>query len=82
MLRRAGLRVHPAHSNLGARTLMDSGTFLYGTPAEVARGLVEYDRAGVDEVVLNLAGVGVEHGSAAAAEDLREILAAFHADQG
>ncbi|MFU0243372.1 LLM class flavin-dependent oxidoreductase, partial [Streptomyces scabiei] len=81
MLRRAGLRVHPSRSNLGARTLVDSGTFLYGTPGDVARGLAEYGRAGVDEVVLNLAGVGVEYGYAAAAEDLREILAAFHADR-
>ncbi|MFJ4684975.1 LLM class flavin-dependent oxidoreductase [Streptomyces sp. NPDC088789] len=80
MLRRAGLRVHPAQSNLGARALVDSGTFLYGTPTEVAHALVEYDRAGVDEVVLNPAGVGVEHGYAAAVEDLREILSAFHRD--
>lgn len=80
MLRRAGLRVHPAQPNLGARALVDSGTFLYGSPAEVARGLAEYDRAGVDEVVLNLCGVGTEHGWPAAAQDLREILTAFHGD--
>lgn len=79
MLRRAGLRVHPAQPNLGARTLVDSGAFLYGTPGEVAAGMTEYDRAGVDELVLNLAGVGAEHGYAAAVEDLREILTAFHA---
>ncbi|WP_246212969.1 hypothetical protein [Streptomyces abyssomicinicus] len=75
MLRRAGLRVHPAQPNLGARALVNSGTFLYGTAAEVAEGLLEYGRAGVDEVVLNPAGVAAEHGYAAAARDLAEILA-------
>ncbi|GGW63894.1 LLM class flavin-dependent oxidoreductase [Streptomyces griseoloalbus] len=76
MLRRAGLRVHPAQPNLGARALVDSGTFLHGTAAEVAEGLAAYGRAGVDEVVLNLAGLAAEHGYGAAARDLAEILAA------
>ncbi|MPY47721.1 LLM class flavin-dependent oxidoreductase [Streptomyces acidicola] len=75
MLRRAGLRVHPSRPNLGARALVDSGTFVHGTPEEIAAQLAEYGRAGVDEVVLNLAGVYSEHGQPEAVQDLQDILA-------
>ncbi|MGW7258235.1 LLM class flavin-dependent oxidoreductase [Streptomyces sp. NPDC054834] len=75
MLKRAGLRVHPSQPYLNARALVDSGTFVYGTPREVAAALGEYARAGVDEVVLNSAGVGLAHGWNAAVEDLAEISA-------
>ncbi|MGW6568841.1 LLM class flavin-dependent oxidoreductase [Streptomyces sp. NPDC054975] len=76
MLRRAGLRVHHSRPNLGARALVDSGVFLYGTPREIAAGLAEYGRAGVDEVVVNVAGVYSEHGRPDAVRDLRDILTA------
>ncbi|MCF3131987.1 LLM class flavin-dependent oxidoreductase [Streptomyces olivochromogenes] len=75
MLKRAGLRVHPSQPYLNARALVDSGTFVYGTPPEVAAALAAYDRAGVDEVVLNPAGVGLTHGWRAALEDLTELAA-------
>ncbi|MFF4549477.1 LLM class flavin-dependent oxidoreductase [Streptomyces sp. NPDC001435] len=75
MLKRAGLRVHPSQPYLNARALVDSGTFVYGTPREVTAALGEYARAGVDEVVLNSAGVGLAHGWNAAVEDLAEISA-------
>jgi alkanesulfonate monooxygenase SsuD/methylene tetrahydromethanopterin reductase-like flavin-dependent oxidoreductase (luciferase family) len=75
MLKRAGLRVHPSQPYLNARALVDSGTFVHGTPREVAAALGEYARAGVDEVVLNPAGVGLAHGWNAAVEDLTEISA-------
>ncbi|MFD7342576.1 LLM class flavin-dependent oxidoreductase [Streptomyces violascens] len=76
MLRRAGVRAHPASPYLGARALVDSGTFLYGPPDEVAASLAAYGRAGVDEVILNVAGVGITHGFAAAAADLHDVLTA------
>ncbi|MEU0276355.1 LLM class flavin-dependent oxidoreductase [Streptomyces sp. NPDC006307] len=76
MLRRAGLRVHHSRPNLGARALVDSGVFVYGTPADIAVRLAEYGRAGVDEVVVNVAGVYSEHGRPDAVRDLQEILAA------
>lgn len=79
MLRRAGLRVHPSQPYLNARALVDSGTFVYGTPREVADTLGEYARAGVDEVVLNCAGVGLTHGWNAALEDLAELSAEMRA---
>lgn len=61
---------------LGARALVDSGVFLYGTPGNIAAQLAEFDRAGVDEVVVNVAGVYSEHGRPDAVRDLQEILAA------
>ncbi|MDK1473097.1 LLM class flavin-dependent oxidoreductase [Streptomyces sp. 549] len=74
MLRQAGLRLHPSQPYLGARALVDSGTFLYGSAEEIHAGLREYEVAGVDEVVLNLSGVAATYGYGAAAEDLRRIL--------
>ncbi|MFF9766310.1 LLM class flavin-dependent oxidoreductase [Streptomyces sp. NPDC014636] len=78
-LRRAGLRVHPSQPYLNARALVDSETFVYGTPQEVTGALAEYARAGVDEVVLNSAGVGLAHGWNAALEDLAELSAEMRA---
>ncbi|MBP2479192.1 alkanesulfonate monooxygenase SsuD/methylene tetrahydromethanopterin reductase-like flavin-dependent oxidoreductase (luciferase family) [Crossiella equi] len=77
MLRRAGLRVHPAQVPLAARTLVDSGTFVTGAPAELISGLHAYFAAGVDEVVLNLGGVHLDEGPEAALADVHEILTAL-----
>ncbi|MCX4742527.1 LLM class flavin-dependent oxidoreductase [Streptomyces antibioticus] len=77
MLRRAGLRVHHSHPTIGARALVDAGVFLYGTAQEIAAGLAEYDRAGVDEVVVNVAGVYSDHGREGAVRDLQDILTAY-----
>ncbi|MET9059550.1 LLM class flavin-dependent oxidoreductase [Streptomyces antibioticus] len=77
MLRRAGLRVHHSHPAIGARALVDAGVFLYGTAQEIAAGLAEYDRAGVDEVVVNVAGVYSDHGREDAVRDLQDILTAY-----
>ncbi|TLS43720.1 LLM class flavin-dependent oxidoreductase [Streptomyces montanus] len=82
MLKRAGLRVHASQPYLNARSLVDSGTFVYGTPREVATELAEYARAGVDEVVLNSSGVGLVHGWNAAVEDLMELSAELPAQLG
>ncbi|KOG55956.1 5,10-methylene tetrahydromethanopterin reductase [Streptomyces griseoflavus] len=81
MLRRAGLRVHHSQPNLGARALVDSGTFVYGSPQDIAAQLAEYGRAGVDEVVVNTAGVYSEHGHPDAVRDLQDILAACREQQ-
>lgn len=77
MLRRADLRVHHSRPNLGARALVDAGVFLHGPPGDIAARLADYGRAGVDEVVVNVAGVYAEHGQPDAVRDLREILAAY-----
>ncbi|AIA02559.1 LLM class flavin-dependent oxidoreductase [Streptomyces noursei] len=76
MLRRAGLRVHHGNPGLGARALVDAGTFVWGAPKDIAASLAEYGRAGVDEVVVNAAGVYAEHGQHDAVHDLQNILIA------
>ncbi|MGH3567787.1 MAG: LLM class flavin-dependent oxidoreductase [Pseudonocardia sp.] len=81
MLRRAGLVVHHTSPAIGARALVDSGTFVAGSPADVVRGLTVYANAGVDEVILNPAGVYAAEGAEAAVQDLRQILDALP-DQG
>ncbi|MCO1574673.1 LLM class flavin-dependent oxidoreductase [Crossiella sp. SN42] len=75
MLRRAGLRVHPMQPGLSARALVDGGVVLTGTLSEIAAGVRRYHEAGVDEVVLNTAGVRMLEGREAALRDLRAVLA-------
>ncbi|WP_169978339.1 LLM class flavin-dependent oxidoreductase [Microbispora sp. H10836] len=79
MLRRAGCGVDPRDPGSGARRLVDSGIFVFGTPEQIMAALHEYERAGVDEVVLNAAGVHVTEGCQAAVEDAAEILEASRA---
>lgn len=74
MLRLAGLKVHHTQPSVGSRVLLRSGTFLYGSPAEIAEGIRAYHRAGVDEVVVNTAGVALTDGLPAAEADLFAIL--------
>ncbi|MDH6705832.1 alkanesulfonate monooxygenase SsuD/methylene tetrahydromethanopterin reductase-like flavin-dependent oxidoreductase (luciferase family) [Kitasatospora sp. MAA19] len=79
MLRRAGVPVDPHDPEATARALLDSGVVLTGTPEEIAEGLGEYRRAGVDEVVLNPAAVLLTEGVHAAAEEIGRIIAACRA---
>lgn len=74
MLRRAGLAADPGDSRLGARSIVDSGTFVTGSPAAVADALQRYHDAGVGEVILNTAGVVETYGPGAAMADLYAIL--------
>jgi hypothetical protein len=77
MLRRAGVHVDAADPEAGARTLVESGVFLSGGTAELIDGLDAYRAAGVDEVVLNLSGVGHQQGEQAALRELELLLAAL-----
>ncbi|WP_432924927.1 LLM class flavin-dependent oxidoreductase [Microbispora sp. CA-135349] len=76
MLRRAGVAADPGDPVAGAAALVEEGVYVYGTAAEVAERLRGYRDAGVDEVVLNPAGVVFTEGWKAALADLTEILAA------
>ncbi|BCL20596.1 LLM class flavin-dependent oxidoreductase [Streptomyces tuirus] len=76
MLRRAGVPVDPADPVAGAAALVDSGTYLYGSADHIAAVLEEYRNAGVDEVILNCAGVLFTEGQSAALRDSREIIEA------
>ncbi|MFJ2033277.1 LLM class flavin-dependent oxidoreductase [Streptosporangium sp. NPDC087985] len=77
MLRRAGLDVDPDDPGTGARTLVESGIFATGTAEQIAGRLRDYHRAGVDEVIVNTAGVFFARGSRAALADAEEILSAL-----
>ncbi|MFH8381230.1 LLM class flavin-dependent oxidoreductase [Kitasatospora sp. NPDC018058] len=76
MLRQAGVAADPGHPEDGAKALIDNGVFVAGTPEEIADGLDQYRRAGVDEVVLNVCGVTRSEGLGAGLRDLTEILEA------
>jgi alkanesulfonate monooxygenase SsuD/methylene tetrahydromethanopterin reductase-like flavin-dependent oxidoreductase (luciferase family) len=75
MLRLAGVPADPAHPAAGARALVEMGVFAFGTPDDIAERVRAHYAAGVDEVILNPAGVAATEGSEAAVEDLAEILA-------
>ena len=80
MLRKSGLPADPKEPAKGARTLLDSGVFLTGTPEQIARELREHRASGVDEIVLNVCGVYFTEGEKAALRDLRDVLEAEAAD--
>lgn len=71
-LRHAGIAVTGEREDVDR--LVDAGLFLYGTPADIRDGLQRFAEAGVEEVVLNVAGVAATAGARAAAQDLHEIL--------
>ncbi|WP_214409111.1 LLM class flavin-dependent oxidoreductase [Sphaerisporangium fuscum] len=77
MLRRAGVPADPADPRAGAAALVEAGVYVYGTPEQVVERLRAYREAGVDEVVLNPAGVLRTEGSAAAVADAARILGAL-----
>ncbi|HSY15597.1 MAG TPA: LLM class flavin-dependent oxidoreductase [Jatrophihabitantaceae bacterium] len=74
MLRQAGIRVHCDDPRAGAQALLDAGVYLTGTPRQIATHLREYQRHGVNEVILNAAGVLLGEGTGAALTDLALIL--------
>lgn len=79
MLRRAGLDVDPGDPRRTARQLVETGGFVYGTPAQVVDSLTRFGEAGVDEVVLNALGAGATRGPAAGMLTLRRIADAWYA---
>lgn len=82
MLRQAGVPAHADSPSDGARELLDRGVYLYGTAEEIAKGVLDYWRAGVDEVILNTAGAVQLEGPQAAVKDAQEIAAAVEDARG
>ncbi|MFD3719350.1 LLM class flavin-dependent oxidoreductase [Streptomyces sp. NPDC058674] len=76
MLRRAGIPAYAHDPDAGADALVEAGVFVAGTPDEIAAELNRYRNSGVDEVVLNPAGVMHIEGLGAVMTDLQDILAA------
>jgi alkanesulfonate monooxygenase SsuD/methylene tetrahydromethanopterin reductase-like flavin-dependent oxidoreductase (luciferase family) len=77
MLRRAGVPADPADPRAGAAALVEAGVYVYGTPEEVVERLRDYREAGVDEIILNLAGVAGTEGFRAALADAECLLHAM-----
>ncbi|WP_017585902.1 LLM class flavin-dependent oxidoreductase [Nocardiopsis ganjiahuensis] len=77
MLRQAGVPAYPDRPQEGAAAILDKGVYLYGSPEEIAKGLLEYEQAGVSEIVLNPAGVVNTEGVRAAVADVRDIVSAW-----
>lgn len=75
MLRRAGVSAYPEDPTSGAEQLVAKGVFVSGTPEEIATELRRYQESGVDEVILNPAGILFTEGVEAALTDLGQILA-------
>ena len=76
MLRAAGVGLTGDRAG-DLRAALRSGLFHYGTAEEIAATVTGYRQEGVDEVVLNMASVGLEHGTAAALDDVERVLAAL-----
>ncbi|MFE6128332.1 F420-dependent peptide dehydroalanine reductase LxmJ [Streptomyces sp. NPDC056437] len=76
MLSRAGVAVDPHDPAASAAALLDHRVVVTGSPREIAEALAGYRAAGVDEVMLNPAGVLLTEGVPAAVADLEEVVAA------
>lgn len=73
MLRQAGVEITgDLRSDL--RSVVGSGVFAYGSASEIAEVVNSYWQIGVDEVVVNVGSVALEHGPTAALHDVEQIL--------
>jgi alkanesulfonate monooxygenase SsuD/methylene tetrahydromethanopterin reductase-like flavin-dependent oxidoreductase (luciferase family) len=79
MLGRAGIAADPTDPEAGARALVAGGGFVTGSPDAVAEQVGAYHAAGVDEVVLNVAGVCQRYGVRAALDELKTVFDALAA---
>lgn len=75
MLAGAGVEL-PGTTAGDLRGALRAGLFTYGSPQQVREVVHEHHCAGVDEVVLNVGAVGIEHGIDSAIEDLGDVLSA------
>jgi alkanesulfonate monooxygenase SsuD/methylene tetrahydromethanopterin reductase-like flavin-dependent oxidoreductase (luciferase family) len=76
MLNQSGIPVDPADPHTGAALLVQHNVVATGSPEKIAETLISYHQAGVDEVIVNVAGVYLAHGPGAALKDLSAILSA------
>jgi alkanesulfonate monooxygenase SsuD/methylene tetrahydromethanopterin reductase-like flavin-dependent oxidoreductase (luciferase family) len=74
MLRRAGVDLPSGDPRTTAKATAAGGAFLYGAPDEVLERVCEFLEVGVDEVVLNVTGVRNLISSAAAEQELEQLL--------
>ncbi|MFC9127682.1 LLM class flavin-dependent oxidoreductase [Streptomyces sp. NPDC057099] len=74
MLQRAGVQVRDTDHDGIARGLLRSGGMLAGDADEIGAGVAAFHDAGVDEVVLNCAGVAMRWGPRAVLSDLDRLF--------
>lgn len=74
MLQRAGVQVRDADHDGIARGLLGAGGMLAGDADEIGAGVAAFHDAGVDEVVLNCAGVALRWGPRAVLADLDRLF--------
>lgn len=76
MLHQAGIDVNLDDPSSSTRALVNGGAFVHGPIEEVCEQLLDYEEAGVDEVVLNLSGVCQVEGAAVALRELDLVMKA------
>ena len=75
MLNRAGAGISAGvDPRSAARALVSCGAFLSGDASGLRAQLAAYTRAGADEVVINLTGIGALHGQREALAELAVLL--------
>ncbi|MDE9364932.1 LLM class flavin-dependent oxidoreductase [Luteipulveratus sp. YIM 133132] len=73
MLRTAGVHLTGDRAS-DLRAALHAGLFTYGSPQDIADTVSAHLRSGVDEVVLNMGSVGLQHGVPEALQDLEAVL--------
>jgi hypothetical protein len=76
MLRSSGLEV-TGDPDVDAGGLVANDGFLYGDEDELAKKVLAYRDAGVDEIVLNITGVSAVYGPEVAVRELAVLLRHF-----
>ncbi|MGN5381198.1 hypothetical protein ACQ4WX_40780 [Streptomyces lasalocidi] len=76
MLQSSGLPVMHGDPATSARTLLDAGIVVTGTPDDIAEQLTTWHEAGADEIILNTSGVLTTAGLGEALRDTTDILTA------
>lgn len=74
VLRRAGVTIDLGDPAATGKALIEADAVVHGNADEVTHALRRYRSAGVDEVVLNVAGVLIEEGADVAVRELRRML--------
>jgi alkanesulfonate monooxygenase SsuD/methylene tetrahydromethanopterin reductase-like flavin-dependent oxidoreductase (luciferase family) len=77
MLRKAGLDVTGKDPAADAKAAVAGGAFLSGDLDELVAALKEYERAGADEIILNLTGVFNLQGQKETMNELKALLGAL-----
>ncbi len=73
MLKRSGIHVTGEPDENAADRLLEGGAFLYGDDDELRAMVAAYEAAGVDELVINPAGVYLTEGPQAALAELEKL---------